>query len=85
MQAEIPTKTLRFREIGDAHLCTRYVLPVDRLSFSFVNGRYKGRDEERGLFFPHQANTPKKVVNEGGGTASNSSCRKHFSHIPMSN
>lgn len=26
---------------------------VDRPSFFLVNGRYEGRDEERGLFFPH--------------------------------
>lgn len=44
--------------------------------FFFLNGRYKRRDEERGLFFHTKQRA--KIVNEDGGTASNSSCRKHF-------
>lgn len=61
--------------------CNACILPVRKrlpegLFSSSLNGRYKRRDEERGLFFHTKQRA--KIVNEDGGTASNSSCRKHF-------
>lgn len=52
-----------------------------RSSYTFLLERtLQRRDEERGLFFHTKQRA--KIVNEDGGTASNSSCRKRFSHIP---
>lgn len=84
MQAELPTKTLRFREIGDAHLCTSCSRGIDPVFPSWTDAT-KGGMKSVACFFHTKQIRQKKVVNEGGGTASNSSCRKHFSHIPMSN